>query len=100
MANKAQAIKAKGNAARVGRYGTKHGGRNLNDEVMMWPNPTSRDWKDGSAQACKNVPKNRLLGREVHTNGTKAVGSLNPTWVEWLMGFPSAHTDLQPSAMP
>ena len=25
----------KGNAARVGRYGTEHGGRNLNDDVML-----------------------------------------------------------------
>ncbi len=24
-------------------------------------------------------------------------GSLNPTWVEWLMGFPIGHTDLKPS---
>jgi len=23
-------------------------------------------------------------------------GALNPTWVEWLMGFPTGHTDLQP----
>ncbi len=28
-----------GNAKRVGRYGTKHGARNLNDEVAMWPTP-------------------------------------------------------------
>jgi hypothetical protein len=21
-------------------------------------------------------------------------GALNPTWVEWLMGFPEGHTDL------
>ena len=32
----------------------------------MWPTPTQRDWKDGSAQACKNVPVNSLLGRAVH----------------------------------
>jgi hypothetical protein len=27
-------------------------------------------------------------------------GSLNPTWVEWLMGFPTGWTDLEPSATP
>ena len=32
----------------------------------MWPTPTSRDWKDGSAKACANVPKNGQLGRQVH----------------------------------
>lgn len=23
-------------------------------------------------------------------------GKLNPTWVEWLMGWPSGHTELKP----
>jgi hypothetical protein len=27
-------------------------------------------------------------------------GSLNPTWVEWLMGFPLGWTDLEPSETP
>jgi DNA (cytosine-5)-methyltransferase 1 len=76
-----------------------------------WPTPTSRDWKDGTAQACRNVPPNGLLGRVVHilptptanrwdglqSHGVNVVsGSLNPTWVEWLMGFPTGFTDLEP----
>lgn len=31
-----------------------------------WPTPTTRDWKDGSAKSCENVPVNALLGRAVH----------------------------------
>ncbi len=31
---------------------------------------------------------------------TQVGGQLNPTWVEWLMGFPLGWTALQPSAMP
>jgi hypothetical protein len=31
-----------------------------------WPTPTTRDYKDGSAAACANVPANGLLGRVVH----------------------------------
>ena len=27
-------------------------------------------------------------------------GRLNPTWVEWLMGFPAGWTDLEDSATP
>ena len=27
-------------------------------------------------------------------------GQLNPTWVEWLMGFPLGWTDLEDSATP
>jgi hypothetical protein len=86
--------------------------------VRMWPTPTSRDWKDGSAQSCTNVPANALLGRVVHQwptpggirpNDTDQIsgrlaneigGSLNPTWVEWLMGFPLGWTDLKASATP
>jgi hypothetical protein len=58
------------------------------------------------------VPVNGLLGRSVHqlrkgsspTSGdglaTQVGGKLNPTWVEWLMGFPLGWTDLEPSATP
>jgi hypothetical protein len=67
--------------------------QSLTRAIQTWPTPTSRDWKDGSAQACANVPSNSLLGREVHTEGL--TGSLNPTWVEWLMGFPTGFTDLE-----
>jgi hypothetical protein len=92
---------------------------------LLWPTPTTQDWKDGSAQACQNVPANGLLGRVVHQFTTpqsrdfrtgqrerwenpersrnlndQIGGSLNPTWVEWLMGFPTGHTDLKPSEMP
>ena len=30
-----------------------------------WPTPTSRDYKDGDAKSCANVPTNGLLGRVV-----------------------------------
>jgi hypothetical protein len=69
---------------------------NLADAVQMWPTPTSRDHKDTGD--CANVPTNGLLGREV--GPSKEHGSLNPQWVEWLMGFPDGWTDLKPSEMP
>jgi len=83
----------KGDPKRVGRFGTEHGGRNLNDEVAMWPTPTSRDHKDTGDLL--NVEENCLLGRAVKPS--VATGSLNPTWVEWLMGFPNGWTDLDAS---
>ena len=93
------------------------------ETVALWPTPTARDYKDGSAAACRNVPVNGLLGRAVHqdrllttptasdavgTHGggnsrslrTDAGGQLNPTWVEWLMGYPEGWTELKPSEMP
>lgn len=42
-------------------------------ESLSWGTPTSRDWKDGTAEACKNVLTNKLLGREVHQGGTPRV---------------------------
>jgi len=32
-------------------------------EFSSWPTPTTRDYKDGDAQSCANVPTNGLLGR-------------------------------------
>ena len=90
--------------------------------VHMWPTPTGRDHKDGSAEACKNVPVNALLGRAVHMwptlrankpegcssnnfNSTLAMaakgedkpqhGQLNSEWVELLMGFPPGWSALE-----
>jgi hypothetical protein len=62
-------------------------------EVRRWPTPTSRDHKDtGDSIANGTVPVNGLLGRAV---GPSMIGgALNPTWVEWLMGFPLGWTDL------
>lgn len=75
--------------------------------------PTARDYKDGSAQSCANVPTNGLLGREVHllptptanrwdglqSHGVNVVeGSLNPAWVEILQGYPAGWTDLSEAA--
>jgi len=66
----------------------------LCDQVKMWPTPTSRDHKDGTAQSCANVEENGLLGRVVHSvpGPPNPTGSLNPQFVEWLMGYPIGHT--------
>ena len=101
---------------------------NLRDQVsnmQNWPSPNARDWKDsGSSQGNRKSPN---LGTMVHwptprtagmcggtgswellnKNTTKEEarlmgagngGKLNPTWVEWLMGWPLGWTDLKPLA--
>ena len=38
----------------------------------------------------------RMLGNSPEVRG-EGIGTLNPTWVEWLMGFPIGYTDSKPS---
>ena len=57
------------------------------------PTPVARMWKDNGQSTSE-------LNRNSETLATKAGGSLNPTWVEWLMGFPLGWTDCAPSETP
>ena len=73
--------------------------RNPNLETIvgkrMWPSPKSRDWKDGKTAGTSNR-QSPDLGKVV--GQSKTTGALNPTWVEWLMGWPLEWTDLKPLA--
>lgn len=80
-----------GDAARYKRHGTKHGGADLNDQVAavmseLWPTP--------KASIRGDCPSERL--RKSADQRSRLGGSLNPAWVEWLMGFPTGWTDLNP----
>ena len=57
----------------------------LNAIVKTWPTPTSsnRDSAGGSSSRAKQ-----------RREGTYISGQLNPTWIEWLMGFPPGHTEV------
>jgi hypothetical protein len=62
---------------------------------IVWPTPTANE----DAAGTPNGKMQRMLGNhpDVRNSGT---GTLNPAWVEWLMGFPSGWTDLEPSETP
>jgi hypothetical protein len=66
--------------------------RNPNLETVvgrvMFPTPTCHNSKEGAYPAEYN--------RKTPTLATPAGGKLNPMWVEWLMGWPLAWTDLKP----
>ena len=68
----------------------KHG-INLAGAVMKWPTPTAHNAKETNApsEAKRNEP----------TLASRVGGTLNPTWVEWLMGWPLGWTDLKPLEM-
>lgn len=94
---------------------------------QMWPTPTARDCK--GANSLKHLTQPKAPGNNHHvrqlanavklftttcaadaqgTHGgdnhrslrTDVSGQLNPTWVEWLMGFPPGWTDLNASETP
>ena len=64
----------------------------------MWPTPSSRDHKGGYIGGRIRNGKISWDTLDVAVqwtdNQTKDRGALNPTWVEWLMGYPEEWTDL------
>jgi hypothetical protein len=99
-----------------------HTQRTLSRVVHTWPTPTARDHKDGSycpnvevngllGRAVWPTPRANSAMAATITEGADpdrypnletvvkkrdpsvVSGALNPTWVEWLMGFPSGWTD-------
>jgi len=71
-------------------------GISLQTAVAMFPTPKSLDGK-GQSQRGIHAPGDALPNMD-RGDGTVIGGSLNPTWVEWLMGWPLGWTDLSASA--
>jgi hypothetical protein len=71
----------------------------------MWPTPAARDYK--GANGYETTIKKLADGGRPHLDqfpnavqlaeGRSIRGTLNPQWVEWLMGFPIGWTDLKHS---
>ncbi len=94
-------------------YGTNHGGGagrtgkvEPSLETMarkgMWPTPTAGDSKSSGSRntaTSKAHPgislTDAVRGDKGRGRKTKVGGQLNPTWVEWLMGWPLGWTDLR-----
>jgi hypothetical protein len=76
------------------------------DEVRqkLWPTPSARDHKGGYIGGRIRNGKVSWDTLDVAVqwtdNQSKTGGQLNPQWVEWLMGFPVGHTDLNNSETP
>jgi hypothetical protein len=65
----------------------------------MWPTPQANEDAAGTPEG----KMQRMLGNHPLIRGTTLEqwksGTLNPTWVEWLMGWPLEWTDLKPLGM-
>ena len=80
--------------------GNGKSGDGLSTAVKMWPTPTRREYKGARSPEALlrsgRTPNNTLGDAVMAMDG----GQLNPTWVEWLMGFPIGWTDLSASETP
>ena len=66
-----------------------------------WPTPDANCGKRGSQPDWTPTRKSGqhaqyTINQAVRDSGEKVGGKLNPTWVEWLMGWPLGWTDLKP----
>lgn len=85
-----------------GKHHTGNGfGLNLAQAVNLWPTPNAGDYKAGMSNAPgrqqSSLPRSVGIAEGV-SSGRR--GGLNPTWVEWLMGFPLLWSELELSEMP
>lgn len=60
---------APGDPFRVGRFGTKHGGRNLNDEAAQWPTPAAGNPNDGEPFEHWSARAETLKAKGINGNG-------------------------------
>ena len=68
--------------------------------VLHFPTPTAtahKGWSKNHNRADTNDRIDYTIEREAAESGE--IGRLNPTWVEWLMGWPIGWTDLKPLEM-
>ena len=99
----------------------------LSQKVALWPTPTARDCKGANSMEhltregkrnhtdqlanavklfptptvrCGTGPSQTATRQGSSDLQTEIGGQLNPTWVEWLMGFPAGWTDLDASGTP
>ena len=79
---------------REGKKGTQ---TSLSTAVLTWPTPRTKGMCGGSG-SWDLLNKNTTV-EEARLMGAGNGGQLNPTWVEWLMGWPLGWTDLKPLVM-
>ena len=68
-----------------------------NMKMEKWPTPVTRDYKDtGTKESMTRALNKRDSPGLALLVGAETGGKLNPTWTEWLMGWPLEWTELKP----
>lgn len=65
--------------------------------AKLWPTPQASDNRDRGNLSSGAVQRRMEKGKQISLSQCvdDQSGALNPEWVEWLMGFPIGHTDLE-----
>ena len=67
----------------------------------MFPTPQASDNRDRGNMSNPSIQRRVAKGKQIMLSQSvdQNSGQLNPTWVEWLMGWPLGWTDLKPLVM-
>jgi len=84
----------------TGLDGGSNSRRALRKKMNQWPTPVTRDYKDtGTKESMTRALNKRDSPGLALLVGAETGGKLNPTFTEWLMGWPLEWTDLKPLEM-
>ena len=80
---------------------SKTSGDGLATAVMKFPTPQASDHRDRGNMSNPSIQRRVTIGKQIMLSQSvdPNSGQLNPTWVEWLMGWPLGWTDLKPLEM-
>jgi len=73
------------------------GRQTLSGAVQTWRTPSASDALGGPMNPRDRLDQGHTLNLKEQVWDGGGNGSLNPMWVEWLMGFPLGWTDLEDS---
>jgi hypothetical protein len=67
-------------------------------DKQTWPTPQASDFRDRGNMSNPSIQRRAEKGKQLNLSmvAHPTSGQLNPTWVEWLMGWPLGWTDLKP----
>ena len=91
---------ANATGGQTSRGGNRKNEQLLTGQVKLWPTPSATDNRDRGNLAMPAIKRRIAKGKQLNLSMVVSdkCGQLNPTWVEWLMGYPSGHTDCADSA--
>jgi len=80
---------------------SKTSGDGLATAVAKFPTPQASDHRDRGNMSNPSIQRRVAIGKQIMLSQSvdPNSGQLNPTWVEWLMGWPLGWTDLKPLEM-